>query len=68
MENIKEPRQRIADDLIIGAPAIAEELGTTQRQVYHLAATKRVPIGRWGKRLFAFRSELLRAVKALTAT
>jgi hypothetical protein len=60
-------QQRLADDLLYGAAKIAEELGTTRRQAYHLAATKRLPIGRWGKVLFAFRSELRRAAKALTS-
>jgi hypothetical protein len=64
----KEPaRSRIADDLLHGATAIAEELGVSTRQVYHLAQTKRVPIGRWGRTLIAFRSELRRAAKTLTA-
>jgi hypothetical protein len=65
----KEPaKQRIADDLCYGAASIAKELGTTRRQVYHLAATERVPIGRWGKTLIAFRSELRRSLaKKLTA-
>ena len=60
-------KQRLADDLLTGAAAIAEELGTTRRQVYHLAKTKRVPIGRWGRILVASKKELRRAVGQLTA-
>jgi hypothetical protein len=63
MDNKEAATQRLADDLITGAAAIAQELGTSRRQVYHLAATKRLPIGRWGKTLIAFRSEIRRAVR-----
>ena len=60
-------QQRLADDMLYGAAAIAEELGTTRRQAYHLAATGRLPIGRWGKVLFAFRSQLRRVARSSTS-
>jgi hypothetical protein len=58
---------RLADDLLCGAAAIAEELGCNEREVYHLHKTKRLPIASLGKKLIAFRSQLRRAAKALTA-
>jgi len=59
-------QERIADDLLIGAAAIAEELGITPMQVYHWARLKRLPIGRIGKNLIASRRQLQRAFAALT--
>ena len=59
--------ERLADDLLNGGPEIAEFLGCPVREVYHLANTKRLPIGRLGRKLIASRSQLRRAAKALTA-
>jgi hypothetical protein len=61
------PDDRLADDLLDGGAAIAAFLGVNQREVYHLAKTKRLPIGRLGRKLIASRSQLRRAAKALTA-
>jgi len=58
---------RLADDLLNGAGEIAEFLGTNPREVYWLAKTKRLPIGRLGRKLIASRNQLRRAAKALTA-
>jgi hypothetical protein len=58
---------RLADDLLDGGAEIAEFLGTNVREVYHLAKTQRLPIGRLGRKLIASRSQLRRAAKALTA-
>ena len=58
---------RLADDLLDGGAEIAAFLGVNKREVYHLAKTKRLPIGRWGRKLIAFRSGLRRATKALTS-
>ena len=70
METINEsprPVDRLADDLLSGAREIAEFLGVNEREVYHLAKTKRLPIGRLGKKLIASRSQLRRAAMKLTA-
>jgi hypothetical protein len=61
------PADRLADDLLNGAAEIADFLGTNTREVYLLAKTKRLPIGRLGRKLIATRSQLRRAAKALTA-
>jgi hypothetical protein len=58
--------ERIADDLLIGASAIAEYLGMSEEAVYHLRRTKRLPIGKLGGNLIASRRKLTRAIAALT--
>jgi hypothetical protein len=58
---------RLADDLLAGGREIAEFLGINVREVYHLHATGRMPIGRLGRKLIASRNQLRRAAKALTA-
>lgn len=58
---------RLADDLLFGAQAIAEELGVKPHVVYYLAKTRRLPIGRLGKNLIASRSKLRRAALALAS-
>jgi hypothetical protein len=72
MEMDKEKQADRLDDLLDGGSDIAEflrELGlrANEREVYHLHKTKRLPIGRLGRKLIASRSQLRRAVKALTA-
>lgn len=62
-----EPAQSLADDLLIGAPKIAAELGVTVPAVYHLVRKKRLPIGQLGKNLIASRSKLRRAALALAS-
>ncbi len=57
----------LADDLLIGAAAIAEELGATEDQVHNWIAKKRIPVGRIGRSLIARRSELQRAIAKITA-
>jgi hypothetical protein len=57
---------RLADDLLHGAAEIAEFLGTNTREIYLLAQTKRVPIGRLGRKLFASKRALSRSVEKLT--
>jgi hypothetical protein len=59
---------RLADDLLRGAPAIADFLGTTNAAVYHIHRKGHLPIGKLGKSLIAFRSELRRAAQALIDT
>jgi hypothetical protein len=65
--NAVKQSDRLGDDLLSGGNEIAAFLGMPLREVYHLAATKRLPIGRLGRKLIASRSQLRRAAKALTA-
>jgi hypothetical protein len=58
---------RIADDILIGAASIADELGVNVRAVYLLRQTGRLPINKLGKNLIASRNALRRAAKALTS-
>jgi hypothetical protein len=60
-------QERLGDDILIGCPAIARELGLKPSAVYHLARTKRLPIGRLGRNLVASRKKLARAVLALAS-
>lgn len=66
MSNLETKRERLADDLLYGAQAIAKELGVTPMQVYHMARLKRLPIGHIGKNLIASRRQLQRAIATLT--
>jgi len=63
----RNERESLADDLLIGAEAIAAELGVSEAAVYHLHRKKRLPIGKLGKNLVALRSKLRRAAIALAA-
>jgi hypothetical protein len=63
-EDVRKP-EKLADDLLIGAAAIAAELGVTEDAVYHIHRMKRLPIGKLGKNLVATRSKLRRAAHAL---
>jgi hypothetical protein len=63
METKEEAAKRVgslADDLLAGGAEIAEFLGTNVREVYHLAKTQRLPIGRLGRKLIASRRALAR--------
>ena len=69
MEMDKEPikqADRLADDLLAGGREIAEFLGTSVREVYHLHATQRLPIGRLGRKLIGFKTQLTRAAHKRT--
>jgi len=59
---VPEPEKRVADDLLIGADAIAAFIGVSRRSVYHLAREKQLPIGRLGKQLIARKSQLRRHI------
>jgi hypothetical protein len=65
-EEIQKP-ERLADDLLVGAAAIAQELGISQDAVYYIHRKKRLPVGKLGKNLIASRSKLRRAANALTS-
>ena len=60
------PTDRLADDLLNGAAEIAQFLGTNPREVYLLAQTKRLPIGRLGRKLIASKRALNRQVAKIT--
>lgn len=62
-----ETKERIADDMILGGPAIAEELGITEDQLHNWIKNGRIPVGRIGRSLIARRSELQRAIAKLTS-
>jgi hypothetical protein len=64
---LKQQQERLADDLLVGCRAIADELGIPLHAVYYLAKKQRLPIGRLGRTLIASRKKLRRAADALTA-
>jgi len=66
-ETVERHDEPVAADLLVGAAAIAAELGLSETAVYHLSRTKRMPIGRLGRNLIASRKRLRRAALALTA-
>jgi hypothetical protein len=65
-EETQKP-EPLANDLLIGATAIAQELGITEDAVYYIHRKKRLPIGKLGKNLIAARSKLRRATNTLTS-
>jgi hypothetical protein len=67
LEQARSQAERLADDLLIGASAIAAELGCSTRQIYYFAETQKLPIGRFGKNLIASRAKLRRATSILTS-
>jgi hypothetical protein len=69
MTTPEQPPQadRLRDDLLRGAHAIAIELGVEDHQVYYMARKGLLPIGKLGKYLFASRRALRRAAQGLTA-
>jgi hypothetical protein len=74
--------ERVADDVLRGAAAIADELGTTEEQIYYEHAkrekarrsgdaekvAKTYPIVRVGKLLMASRRELRRTHRNFTSS
>jgi hypothetical protein len=58
--------ERLADDLIFGAEAIAAELGVEPSQIYYIHRMKLLPIGKFGKQLIASRRKLRGAAVRLT--
>ena len=52
-------------DLIWGIKAIAEELGKTQRQAFHLIDTGAIPSAKIGGRIVASRTRLREHFRAL---
>jgi hypothetical protein len=61
MATVKETEkavQSIAFDLLWGVAAIAEELGLNQHQVIYRINTGELPVRRYGRRVYASRTEL----------
>jgi hypothetical protein len=67
MDTLDQPDDRLRNDLLFGAKAIAEEIGVEEHQVYYFARKKLLPIGKVGKQLIASRQKLRRAAQNLTA-
>jgi hypothetical protein len=61
---LDQSETKLADDLLVGARAIGEEIGESVDVVYYLHRTGKLPIGKLGKILIATRSGLRRAVLA----
>jgi hypothetical protein len=61
-------QERVGDDLLVGASAIADEMGMEAHGIYYAHKKKLLPIKKWGKHLIASRSQLRRAARALTST
>jgi hypothetical protein len=57
---------RLADDLLNGAIEIADFLGCKPREVYHLVKTKRLRVGRLGKKLIGSRTQIRRDFQKIT--
>lgn len=55
----------LRDDLIWGVEGIAEEIGKTQRQVFHMISIGAIPAAKVGGRIVASRSRLRAHFKAL---
>lgn len=52
------PAEPLRDDLVWGIKAIADEIGRSERQTFHLASTGQIPVGKIGGRHVASRSKL----------
>ena len=66
MDKAEKP-DRPADDVLIGAAAIAAFLGVEPKTVYYLRRSKKLPIGKLGGELIASRRKLERALAAVTS-
>jgi hypothetical protein len=58
---------RIGDDLLIGAIAIADELRVKPHQVNYIYKTRKYPIRKFGKQYIASKKKLRSAALAYTA-
>jgi hypothetical protein len=56
---------RIGDDLLIGAQAIADELVVEPYQVNYIYRTKKLPIGKFGKQYIASKKKLRSALAGI---
>ena len=67
MTNNSTPSTRLADDLLHGARRIGEFLGKSEDQVYYIARTGKLSIGKLGKDLLASKSILTRQIHKITS-
>ncbi len=58
-----ETKPKLADDLLLGGRAIAEELGINEDKLHYWIKKGRIPVGHIGKTMIARRSELQKAIK-----
>jgi hypothetical protein len=63
----KKVEKRVADDVLRGMAAIADELGLTLRQTHYGLAQRRIPAGRDGNTWIASRKVLREHFKRLAA-
>jgi hypothetical protein len=70
MENPQQPPQdKVGDDLLIGASAIADELNVSADAVYYIFKKKKLKsITKWGAQLISSRRKLRREASNLTGT
>jgi hypothetical protein len=66
-EQTESEAERLGDDLLIGAVAIADELRAKPHQVNHIFRTRKLPIGKMGKLYIASKKQLRRAAYACIA-
>jgi hypothetical protein len=57
-ETADRPAEKLADDLLFGADAIAQELGVDVRRAYYLLERKLIPCGKCGSIWTASRRKL----------
>ena len=63
----ESPRERIGDDLVQGAKAIADETDDTVSGVYHKARMGQIPVFKIGKLLCMRKSTYRRMIERLEA-
>lgn len=66
-EDAERQGKRLADDLLRGAREIGDYIGLSEDAVYHAHRMKKLPIGKFGKELIAFKSKLERAMRGLVS-
>ncbi|PSO12625.1 helix-turn-helix domain-containing protein [Sphingobium sp. AEW4] len=54
----------LANDLLVGVPAIARYIGKTERAAYHLIYNDQIPHFKIGSRIHARKSELEASLRA----
>jgi hypothetical protein len=59
----QETPTSLSADIILGADAIAAEMGISARSVYHLAKIKRIPVFSLGAKLAARKSTLRKFIE-----
>ena len=64
-ETATAPHEPLRDDLVWGIKAIADEIGKTPRQAFHLVDTGAIPAAKIGGRIVARRTRLREHFRAL---